>query len=89
MDWQKFLNIDENEKPLDSFPSGISNTAVFRTIGFVGDSLASGEFESRGKDGNAGYHDMFEYSWGTIYRKEKRSYLTQLFKRWNDRKRIY
>ena len=63
MNWNNFF-FAENEKPLDRFPEGISNTAIFRTIAFVGDSLSSGEFESRGKDGSKGYHDYFEYSWG-------------------------
>ena len=63
MDWNKYF-FEENEKPLDRFPEGISNTAIFRRIAFVGDSLSSGEFESRGKDGTKGYHDYFEYSWG-------------------------
>ena len=63
MDWQSYL-YKENEQPLDSFPQGISNTAIFRTMAFIGDSLSSGEFESRDKNGNNGYHDMFEYSWG-------------------------
>lgn len=65
MDWENYLyKENENEKPLDSFPQGISNTAIFRTMAFIGDSLSSGEFESRDKNGNNGYHDMFEYSWG-------------------------
>ncbi len=63
MDWKKLL-FNDNEQPLDSFVTGISNTAVFRTIGFIGDSLSSGEFESRDSEGKAGYHDLFEYSWG-------------------------
>lgn len=63
MDWKTFLNTD-GEQPLDRFVQGISNTAIFRTIGFVGDSLSSGEFESRSAEGTAGYHDYFEYSWG-------------------------
>ncbi len=54
----------ENEEPLERFVNGVSNTAIFRTIGFIGDSLSSGEFESRDSDGAPGYHDMFEYSWG-------------------------
>lgn len=63
MDWKKYFDI-ENEQPLDRFPDGISNTAVFRKIAFVGDSLSSGEFESKDKDGNPGWHDYYEYSWG-------------------------
>ncbi len=64
MDWEKVLYTNVNEKPLDTLPQGISNTAVFRKIAFIGDSLSSGEFESRDKDGNNGYHDFYEYSWG-------------------------
>ena len=63
MDWEKYFDL-ENEQPLDRFPEGISNTAVFRKIAFVGDSLSSGEFESKDKDGNPGWHDYYEYSWG-------------------------
>jgi len=63
MDWNALFP-RADEQPLDSFPNGISNTAIFRTIGFVGDSLSSGEFESRDDEGNKGYHDYFEYSWG-------------------------
>lgn len=63
MDWNR-LFFDQNEKPLDRFAEGISNTAIFRTMAFVGDSLSSGEFESRGSDHSKGYHDYFEYSWG-------------------------
>lgn len=63
MDWNKFFDY-KDEKPLDSFVNGISNTAIFRRIGFIGDSLSSGEFESRNSEQKAGHHDMFEYSWG-------------------------
>ena len=79
MDWSK-LFFEENEKPLDRFPEGISNTAIFRTIAFVGDSLSSGEFESRGKDGARGYHDYFEYSWGQ-YIARKNGLTAQSFSR--------
>lgn len=63
MDWDKLL-YSENEQPLDSFVTGISNMAIFRTVGFIGDSLSSGEFESRDSEGKAGFHDYYEYSWG-------------------------
>lgn len=53
-----------DEKPLDNIVEGYSHTSIFRTMAFIGDSLSSGEFESRNKDGNPGYHDMYEYSWG-------------------------
>ena len=63
------MNLNEmifatDEKPLDLMPENGGYTAIFRKIGVVGDSLSSGEFESRDKDGNRGYHDYFEYSWG-------------------------
>ena len=63
MDWKKYFSL-ENEQPLDRFVEGISNTAIFRKIAFVGDSLSSGEFESCDENGNHGWHDYFEYSWG-------------------------
>ena len=64
MDWDKYL-FDENEKVMDRFPSlGYSRTSVFRKIAFIGDSLSSGEFESRDAEGKPRYHDMYEYSWG-------------------------
>ena len=55
---------NEKEKPLDNLLDDGGYTAIFRTIACVGDSLASGEFESLKEDGTSGYHDMFEYSWG-------------------------
>ena len=55
---------DKNEKPLDKLVEGYSNTSIFRTIAFIGDSLSSGEFETVDPDGNKGYHDLYEYSWG-------------------------
>lgn len=61
---------DINEKPLDRLVSGYSMTSIFRTIAFIGDSLSSGEFETRDEQGNAGYYDMFEYSWGQYIARE-------------------
>lgn len=63
MDWNNYL-YPENEKPLDRLACGYSRTSVFRTIAFVGDSLSSGEFETRDAAGKAHYHDLYEYSWG-------------------------
>ncbi len=63
MDWENLL-YNPDEKPLDRLVSGYSYTSIFRTIAFIGDSLSSGEFETRGEQGNKGYHDMFDYSWG-------------------------
>ena len=63
MDWEKEFG-KPDEKPLDRFADGISNTAIFRRIAFIGDSLSSGEFETLNADGSRGYHDLYEYSWG-------------------------
>ncbi|MBQ3864475.1 MAG: SGNH/GDSL hydrolase family protein [Clostridia bacterium] len=52
------------EKPLDNFPVNGGFTGILRTIGVVGDSLSSGEFESLDAEGHKGYHDYFDYSWG-------------------------
>ena len=54
----------KDEKPLDNISPDGGYTAIFRRIGVVGDSLSSGEFESLDENGNKGYHDYFEYSWG-------------------------
>ena len=63
MDWEKEL-YDKNEKPLDRLVEAYSNTSVFRSIAFIGDSLSSGEFETVDADGTKHYYDFFEYSWG-------------------------
>ena len=52
------------EKPLENLVAGYSNTAIFRKIAFIGDSLSSGEFETVNEDGSHNYHDLYEYSWG-------------------------
>lgn len=63
MDLEKLL-FNENEKPLDNIVYDGGFTRIFRTIGCIGDSLSSGEHESRDTEGNAGYHDFYDYSWG-------------------------
>ena len=63
MDMNLYLH-NENEKPLEHIVSDGGMAAIFRTVGVVGDSLSSGEFESANADGSRGYHDYFEYSWG-------------------------
>ena len=62
MDISKFF--DKNEKPLDNLLDGAGFCGIFRTIGVVGDSLSSGEFEVLSKEGIKAYHDFYEYSWG-------------------------
>ncbi|MBQ7637437.1 MAG: SGNH/GDSL hydrolase family protein [Clostridia bacterium] len=66
MDMELFFN-NENEKPLENIVSDGGMAAIFRTVGVVGDSMSSGEFESSGADGSRGYHDYFEYSWGQFF----------------------
>lgn len=56
---------DPSEKPLDKIVDDGGFTGIFRTIGCIGDSLSSGEFESTNPEKTQkGYHDYFEYSWG-------------------------
>ena len=64
MDIYEYMRVGENEKPLDRIVTDGGFCSIFRTIGCVGDSLASGEFESIDEDGKKHYHDFYEYSWG-------------------------
>ena len=50
--------------PIRNFVPDGGFTSIFRTIGFIGDSLSSGEHESYSKESGTGYHDYYEYSWG-------------------------
>ena len=63
MDFKDFLG-KENEKPLDTIINDGGFCGIFRTVGCVGDSLASGELEGTNEAGEKTYHDYFEYSWG-------------------------
>lgn len=63
MDLTSFLPA-EGELPLQRLVDDGGFTAIFRTIACVGDSLASGEFESMDETDTKGFHDMYEYSWG-------------------------
>ena len=63
MDVNKFY-VNENEKPLDNLVTDGGFAGIFRTIGCIGDSLSSGEFETKDEEGIVGYHDFYEYSWG-------------------------
>lgn len=62
MDWKKMFN--ENEKPLDNIVDDGGFCGIFRRMGFIGDSLSSGEIEILAEDETRSYYDMFEYSWG-------------------------
>ena len=62
MNINQFYGI-EGEKPLDNLVPDGGFCGIFRTIGVIGDSLASGELESF-EEGITGFHDFYEYSWG-------------------------
>lgn len=47
-----------SNQPLETLVSGYSATSIFRTIGFIGDSLLSGEIELIEPDGSHSYHDF-------------------------------
>ena len=64
MDLNIFLGLDKNEKPLDNIVTDGGYTSIFRTIGCIGDSLSSGEFEAIKTNGEQGWFDFYEYSWG-------------------------
>lgn len=69
IDIQQYLQ-PEGEQPLDKLVADAGLCGIFRTIGCVGDSLASGEFESMNEAGERGYHDYFEYSWGQFLARD-------------------
>ncbi len=64
MNIYEYINGVENEKPLDRIVTDGGFCGIFRTIACIGDSLSSGEFESINSEGQRGYHDFYEYSWG-------------------------
>lgn len=61
---------NEGEKPLDNIVADGGFFKIFRKVACIGDSLSSGEFESCDENGDSGYHDMFEYSWGQYMARE-------------------
>lgn len=68
MDIKQFM-IQPNEKPLERLVTNGGFCGIFRKIACVGDSLSSGELESM-KNGEKGYHDYFEYSWGQFLARD-------------------
>lgn len=68
MDLTPFIK-RENEQPLENIVANGGLCGIFRTIACIGDSLSSGEHESR-KDGEPGYHDYYEYSWGQFMARD-------------------
>ena len=64
MDIYEYISVKADEKPLDRIVTDGGFCTIFRNIACIGDSLASGEFESKDEEGKKGYHDFYEYSWG-------------------------
>jgi len=56
--------MNTNERPLENMVTDGGFCGIFETIGCVGDSLSSGEFESLSETGEKHYHDYYRYSWG-------------------------
>lgn len=93
MEINKFL-LQPNQKPLDNIDTSCGFAGIFKSIGVIGDSLSSGEFESRDENGTICYHDMYEYSWpailqritGTTYNNYSRGGMTtrEYFTSWAD-----
>ena len=63
MDIQKYY-ADSAERPLDTIAVNGGFCRIFRRICCIGDSLSSGEFQLKRKNGTFGYYDMYEYSRG-------------------------
>ena len=71
MDFSQYFRFEDNaERPLERLVPDGGYCGVLRTIGCIGDSLASGEFESMDAAGDRGYHDMFDYSWGQFIARD-------------------
>ena len=62
----KQFEIGASEQPLDIIKETCGFAGVFKQRGVIGDSLASGEFESHDENGNIVYTDMYEYSWPAV-----------------------
>ena len=62
----KQFEIGVSEQPLDIIKETCGFAGIFKQIGVIGDSLASGEFESHDENGNIVYTDMYEYSWPAV-----------------------
>lgn len=53
-----------DDVPLANITHDAGLSSIFRTWGFIGDSLSSGEHEYHKEDGSTGYADLYDYSWG-------------------------
>lgn len=61
--------VTEGEKPLAKIDPTCGFAGIFHNVGVIGDSLASGEFESRDEEGNIHYHDMYGYAWPAVLQR--------------------
>lgn len=52
------------ENPWQNISRTAGFAAIFRSWGFIGDSLCSGEFECYTEEGTRKFYDAYEYSWG-------------------------
>lgn len=52
------------ENPVEKINFNCGFVGIFKTIGIIGDSLASGEMQGYNNDGTLSYQDMYELSWG-------------------------
>lgn len=57
----------KNERPLERLTVDGGFSRIIRTMGCVGDSLSSGEFEVTEPDGTVTYHDIYQQSWGQYF----------------------
>ncbi len=54
----------EQENPIKNIVADGGLTCILRSVACIGDSLSSGEHESKDLNGKVGYHDFYDYSWG-------------------------
>ena len=64
MNVSEFLYVQEGEKPLDRLATNGGFAAIFKSIGIVGDSLASGCLESIDENGKQHCEEDRFYAWG-------------------------
>lgn len=62
--FNEVLPVSLPDHPLEHIRENPGLLAVFRHVGCIGDSLASGEAVYKKEDGTTGGRDKFEYSWG-------------------------
>lgn len=65
-----YINVNKSELPLETLVSDGGYCGIFRTVGVIGDSLSSGEFEGTDENGNTTWTDMYDYSWGQVMARD-------------------